>query len=48
MCPEYVDWFIYDDIEKFEEVCLTLIKNKYRKMINIGSNEKDNIIESLL
>ncbi len=48
MCPRYVDWFVYDDIEKFEKICVMLIKEEFkRKKIINNYEEKDDILEAL-
>ena len=48
MCPRYVDWFVYDDINKFEKICVMLIKKEFvsKKIIN-NYEEKDDVLEAL-
>jgi len=48
VCPRYVDWFVYDDINKFEKICVMLIKKEFvsKKIIN-NYEEKDDVLEAL-
>jgi hypothetical protein len=48
ICPKYVDWFVYDDAEKFEKVSIKLINNKYISEKFVSKNEdNDNLIDKL-
>jgi len=39
--PEYVDWFIYDDVKKFKIVASNLVKQDFKyDNIKIVNNEK--------
>ena len=41
---DYVDWFVYDDIDKFEKIVSNLIKKDFRGKKPITNEQKDDAL----